>query len=336
MDIYSRVRAINGAAVKNTRKDVQLAQIRQSFAQHFMDSIDYEPNTLVNGTKQSLLVSKNKSIVTEKKVRTLPGEDIPLGAIIDCYNCKWIVTEIDANRELCVSAKMEQCNREITWQDPDTKEILTRWCTMEKPYFSNLEENKQTSMSQRQYNLQVPYDDDTAKIDVDQRFMLEIINGKPKTYRVTCVDINTERYSLDGSIRGFLLLNIEQDQYNPEKDNIEKMICDYIPPDKNDSAIISKIQYAGAPNIKIGGSAKTFTAKFVDEQTGLAVEKQAIWSVIYLPEFSDSVHIEKSETSLKILLDDNLLLEGASIKIQLQCEGEEFIDELICKAVTLI
>lgn len=93
---------------------------------------------------------------------------------------------------------------------------------MEKPYFSNLEENKQTSMSQRQYNLQVPYDDDTAKIDVDQRFMLEIINGKPKTYRVTCVDINTERYSLDGSIRGFLLLNIEQDQYNPEKDNIEK------------------------------------------------------------------------------------------------------------------
>ena len=69
-----------------------------------MDSIDYEPNTLVNGTKQSLLVSKNKSIVTEKKVRTLPGEDIPLGAIIDCYNCKWIVTEIDANRELCVRA----------------------------------------------------------------------------------------------------------------------------------------------------------------------------------------------------------------------------------------
>ena len=82
-----------------------------------------------------------------------------------------------------------------------------------------------TSLSQREYKVEMPFDDETALIDLDKRFMLEIINGEPKTYVTTSVDQSTERYELHGKTQGFLVLNIRQDQYNSKTDNAEKMIC---------------------------------------------------------------------------------------------------------------
>lgn len=162
---------------------------------------------------------------------------------------------------------MELCNRQIQWQNPITGEIVSRWATLSKPYYANNKELIVTSLSQREYKVQMPFDDETALIDLDKRFMLEIINGEPKTYVTTSVDQSTERYELHGKTQGFLVLNIRQDQYNSKTDNAEKMICDYFEPNKSDepdadSQVTATIKYAGKPEVRVGGSWKKFTPVF--------------------------------------------------------------------------
>lgn len=157
---------------------------------------------------------------------------------------------------------MELCNRQIQWQNPITGEIVSRWATLSKPYYANNKEIVMTSLSQREYKVQMPFDDETALIDLDKRFMLEIINGEPKTYVTTSVDQSTERYELHGKTQGFLVLNIRQDQYNSKTDNAEKMICDYFEPNKSDepdadSQVTATIKYAGKPEVRVGGSWKS-------------------------------------------------------------------------------
>lgn len=337
MTIYQRARAIGGAAALSTRKQADLAAIRQSFKRHFMDSIDYQADTLVNGSRQPLLVSQNKSVVTEKKIRAYPGDTLPLGGVVDCFNCKWLITEIDPNREICVTALMEQCNKEICWQNPQTKEIHRRWCTVSKPYFSNLEQNKKTTISQREYKMQLPYDEETALLDVDKRLMLEFVGAEPKTYRVTCVDTMTERYQLDGSTQGFLVLNLEQDQYIPEKDNPELMICDYLPPDERQAKQDYRpvIIYSGEAEIKMGGSAKKFMADFVDE-TGRSADLAAAWRVECLDAVREKLEVAVDGNEMTILAPCDRLLEGAAVRIVLCDQQERYESSLVCRVVTLI
>ena len=65
---FDRIRAIQGAAGMASRKDVNNAIIKKSFAKHFADSVDYHDDTLVDGVPQRLIVARNKNVPTEKKI----------------------------------------------------------------------------------------------------------------------------------------------------------------------------------------------------------------------------------------------------------------------------
>lgn len=339
MNFYDRIKAINGASKKHTAKEVMVANLRNDFSAHFMDTIDYQSDTLVNGMPQRLIVSCNKNVVTEKLFWTYPGENVYLGDVVDCFNCKWLITEIDPNDDICVKGKMEQCNREISWQNPHTLEIISRWVTMSRPYYSNLEENQQTTISKRMYKIQIPYDNETALFDNGKRFMLEIIDGNPKTYRITSVDISTKRYQMHGTIQGFIVLQVEQDQYNELTDNSELMICDYIDPNTNsnpDTSIECKIQYIGDPELKIGGQPKKFSALFTDNH-GNIINNDPVWEANYLDEFKDYIKTEQIGADFFItILSGANLLEGSYINIILKDKSGIYSDELLCKVVALI
>ena len=153
MDFYTRARAVGGAAKMSNKKDVKIAFAKRDFAAHFKDSVDYEDNTLVNGLSQKLVVSRSNSVAKEKKIWAYPGDSLNLGDIVDCYNCKWLVTEIEPNDEIFLRGKMELCNRQIQWQNPITGEIVSRWATLSKPYYANNKELVMTSLSQREYKV---------------------------------------------------------------------------------------------------------------------------------------------------------------------------------------
>ncbi len=199
-----------------------------------------------------------------KTINLLPGDDFNVGSIVYWNKSRWLITQKDVEDEINKKGGMELCNKLISWQNPETLEIHQRWVTTDKPYFNNLEDLRSLEVSQREFKIQVSDDDETSLLDIGKRFMLEVIGDKPKTYRVTSVDSMTERYSIGDTIKGFRILNIEQDQFNPTTDNIELMLCDYvptksIPPPPDDIHI--EFQYVGDPEIKQGISrGKEFVA----------------------------------------------------------------------------
>lgn len=341
MDFYTRVRAVGGAAKMNSKKDVKIAFAKREFALHFKDSVDYEDDTLVNGQIQHLVVSRNNSQSKEKKIWAYPGDSLNLGDIVDCYNCKWLVTEIEPNDEIFLRGKMELCNRQIQWQNRITGEIVSRWATLSKPYYSNNKENDIGLLSQREYKVQMPFDDETSLIDLDKRFMLEIIVDEPKTYVVTSVDQSTERYNLHGKTQGFLVLNIRQDQYNSKTDNAELMICDYFEP--NDSSgqsiehnIVSRIEYSGKLELKIGGSWKKFTPVFEDE-VGNHLDVVPKWSIVNNPMFDEFILFDnESDGVFKLKVNPNAVMDGTMIRIVLSDQAGSTSTSVECKVVTLL
>lgn len=338
MTIYERVRAIQGAAAKNNRKDVNDALIQRSFAKHFMDSIDYHDDTLVDGIPQRLIVARNKNVPTEKKIYAYPGEEFSVGALVDCFDCKWLITEVDPNHEQYFSGKMKQCNREMSWQDEKTLKIVSQWITMDKPYFSNLDENTHDTISTRMFKVYLPYDEYSARLYVDKRIMLEVINDKPITYRITSVDVSTQRYVYKDGIEGFICLYIEQDQYNSKTDRKDLMICDYIDVKDHpggDKTVLSEIEFKGKSELKMGGSAKKFTASFVDD-TGMTLKVTPKWDVVVLDEFKKYVGYTVSNNVLSVQIANEAILEGTTVRIKLSDENGEHTTYVDCKVVTLV
>ena len=89
--------------------------------------------------------------------------------------------------------------------------------------------------------------------------------------------METGRIDYDGDQIGFLSFNVEQDLYNAETDNAEKMICNYVPEDAEDNVEITypddnaeddrvlTIEFTGEPSIPTGGFGKLFIAKIDGE-----------------------------------------------------------------------
>lgn len=258
-------------------KDAQVARLRADFARHFMDSIDYEPDTLVNGQPQHLLVSSKSTDVNRKNIKAYPGDSLHTGDIVDCYDAKWLIVEVDQNEQICASGQMQRCNRQLVWQNPKTRVVHSRWVTVEKPYYYNTDQREILTVSTREFKIQIAYDEETSMIDMDKRFMLEIIGDMPRTYTVTSVDSMTERYHENGNIHGFIVLNVKQDLYNPLTDNKDLMVCNYIDPSEPDeiaqqSTYRIDFSYSGTPTIRQGGSRKRFCASLYNGDQQNAVE----------------------------------------------------------------
>ena len=73
-------------------KDSRIAALQKDFANHFKDSIDYQPEAKVNGKQQELIVAKNKSVTNTRRIYAYPGETFYAGDVVDALNAKWLIT----------------------------------------------------------------------------------------------------------------------------------------------------------------------------------------------------------------------------------------------------
>lgn len=272
------------------------------------------------------------ALTTKKKIYTLPDENLSLGSIVLWNDSHWIVTEVDKDNDITTQGAIEMCNRQLTWQNVKTGEIHSRWATVQKPYYSNIDENDVISTSSREFKVQMPYDEESSLIDVDKRFMLEIIAGEPKTYRCTSVDSTTERYDHEGGLRGFLVINLTQDQYNKDVDNAELGICDYVQPKTPDPPpvpSIAHISFIGEPILKVGGNAKSFSIQYDTEDT-----VELTWDVYVADHLKNLITITQTTDSVSLQAANNNLLIGSEIKLSLM-NGDQEVDSIMVKVVSL-
>lgn len=264
LDKYRARLTAFGSSLREQEINKQKYQV-ETLAAH---SVAYKSVT-VDEIDRKLLITST-ALITKKNIYALPGEDFDVGAIVYWNGSHWLITQRDLDNDIITRGLMEQCNRQITWQNPQTREIISTWATVEKPYYSNLAEHSKVEVSTREFKAQIPYTQETSLIDVGKRFMLEIIDNKPKTYRVVSVDSMTQRFDRDGEIKGFIILNLEQDFYNPDTDNVEKEVCDYL--DENYTPVeifnSAEIVYKGTPTVRAGGSAKQFIGQISTKEIG--------------------------------------------------------------------
>lgn len=336
MDILTRIRAVNDAANVDTKKETDLYHVKQNIDRHFKDSTDYESEILIDGEEYEAIVSDYKTSLTDKYLMVRPDKTFKLGALVVVYDSYYLVTELNPNRQVRTRGRLQQCNDELHWQDKDSLELHSKWCIMQKPYFSNLEDLRSLEVSTREFKILISEDELTSKFDIGMRVMLEIISGKGKTYRVTSVDVHTGMVVLDGVKQGFLIVNLEEDQFNPNTDRVDLQICDYISPTPLPPVpenIYADFSYTGDPEIKQGNKYyKEFMAVVMDA-TGVPVVG-AVADMSYelaIPELAQYIHVEIEPGRIRIRADSQAPI-GTVISLAASYGGNE-IGNLTVKVV---
>ena len=269
-------RAIQGAINGDNEKDIKVAIEKRKFASHFDGSIGVVYDATRNGIQQDFIITSLDED-GEYSIYTRPDEEINLGDIIYWNKLRWLVVDKDFNDVIHNNATIIRCNKQIQWQNLETQKIIKKWCSSERPV-SGINESKIVTVLNGQYNILLPYDNDTISVSIGKRFMVDIIGGQPICYKL--VDVKINKYpDIDG---GIIEWRLESDEYQVDNDNIDLMICNYkIPaniPETNDDLLTCKIN--GRNEVKVGYS-RTYNAIFYDSDNIVITENIPIptWTV---------------------------------------------------------
>lgn len=274
MDYFRAIQNANGIY---TEKDRKVAEYQRRFGAEFDSSVNVVHGALRNDVPQDFIIVPTK---TGCNLFARPGETFNIGDIIYYNTLHWLVTDINFHDDLNRSGSMVRCNRQLRWQNQQTGKIVERWCLATKPDTSNIQEGMAIANSNREFKVQVAYDEETIMVGLDRRFLLEVIDGQPKAYQVTSVDTLTNRYQ--DAAGGFLVWNLSQCEYDPLKDNAELMIADYItvPPAPSVPTGEPRSEITGATKVR-SGTSRVYHAAFYGGDGAVDSDAVPVWNVSY-------------------------------------------------------
>lgn len=194
---------------------------------------------------------------------TLYDNPILIGDMLYDTNTQtyWLCVESYNRDNIHGAGKLTRCNQFLKWQDKKGNVYeYPVYDTNATQYNSGVQSTNIVTIGSAQHSVWITADKNTIMLDHDMRFFLDRNTVNPTVYKLTQNDTTT--YSYD---HGYLKLMVTEHQYNPETDNIQEWICDYIEVGDNDF----DITYSGKPTIRVGGK-KTFTAN---------TENAVTWSI---------------------------------------------------------
>lgn len=337
-DVYRKQLGLHG----ETQRERVINNAQNDISKNVVVSPSYKI-VMVNDVKQQALEIVATQTDNKKRFTTMPNEEVALGDVLEWNSMHWLVTKVDFDDEIVRRGEIEQCNRIIKWQNAKSLEIISRWCLCTKPYTSNIEEGKIISTSNREFKIQLPYDNETRLLDLGKRFLLEEIGGKAKAYKMTSVDTLTNRY--EDIAGGFLIWNVEQDTSDKHTDNEELMIADYIdpvappvPPPDPDPTLL-KCEILGRSDIKIGGSPRKYTARFFDADGVTEITDgsvTAVWDFVTDPAHAEFFKCIPNGNSISICVPDSSATGGLTGVLRLtDAAGAYQPAELVVEAVVM-
>lgn len=191
---------------------------------------------------------------------TLIGKTIPIGTVL--YDTDeqiyYLCTESFNKDKILNNGKLTRCNNFLKWQD-DSGKIFEYpvFDINSTQYNSGVQGDKVMTLGSTQHMLTITADENTIALDHDKRFFNDRNTKSPTVFKLTQNDTTALNYD-----KGLLHITITEDEYDPKTDSIENGLCDYIKPN---SPTPIEIIYTGKPVIRIGGSAKTFTANTAED-----------------------------------------------------------------------
>lgn len=214
-------------------KYITAAETRRRITDDMYASINFEPNCLRNNEPQKFVVTTTEQ-VDKMDILAFPEEDLFIGDIIYCYGKNWIVKEVYATDFLQKKGKMLCCNLDLNFQISPSSQIITRpVCIDSGVYATAQKQQPEIVVPDSQYKMYAQIDDEIMQLYAGRRIATSIWYAKDgkkhlNCYQITAVDPQSLNF-YDGHIVEFKLRSVPDD---PLHDDIEHMICDYIPDDQ--------------------------------------------------------------------------------------------------------
>lgn len=234
---------------------------------------------------------------------TLIDRTVPIGTVL--YDTDeqiyYLCTESFNKDKILNNGKLTRCNNFLKWQDGSGKIFeYPVFDINSTQYNSGVQSDKIMTLGSTQHMLTITADENTIALEHDKRFFSDRNTKHPTVFKLTQNDTTALNYD----DKGLLHLTITEDEYKPDTDSIENWLCDYIKPN---SPTPIEITYTGNPIIRVGGSAKTFTANTTETVT---------WELITTDMQSKYITMTVTDNKCKIKCSNNELLIGSSIKLK--------------------
>ena len=233
---------------------------------------------------------------------TLIDRTIPIGTVL--YDTDeqiyYLCTESFNKDKILNNGKLTRCNNFLKWQDDSGKIFEYHVFDINSTqYNSGVQSDKIMTLGSTQHMLTITADENTIALEHDKRFFSDRNTKHPTVFKLTQNDTTALNYD-----KGLLHLTITEDEYKPNIDSIENWLCDYFKPKVSQPI---EITYTGDPIIRVGGSAKTFTANTTETVT---------WELITVAEQNKYITMTVTDNKCKIKCSNNELLIGSSIKLK--------------------
>lgn len=299
-------RSIHNATDCEKKKDMEINVIRKRLERDFYNTLDVETFTnFITGETIDLNINKqSKSDISgyQKDFTSLITAPVEHGDTLYDEDNKiyWICTEVMCKSGLYYDGKLTRCNNFLKWQDNSGKVFEYPIFDMNSTqYNSGVQSDKILTLGSTQHMLKIVADENTIALEHDKRFFSDRNVKHPTVFKLTQNDTTALNYD-----RGILNLTITEDEFNPKTDSIEDWLCDYIKPN---SPTPIEITHTGDSIIRVGGSAKTFTADTIETVT---------WELITTDMQNKYVTMTANDNKCKVKCLNNELLIGSNVKLK--------------------
>lgn len=259
-DYYS---AIHGMCGENSIKDAEIDDAKENISFEMGKSIVCV-NAMRNGIPQKFCVVP-KAASYMYGVIAFPGDDLFTGDLLEFNDRHWMVTEVPSAPIMQYEGTVWECNHLFRFQTFDGT-VVERWGVLDSGnYTSSISESNIVTIPNNQYRMYMQRDPQTEQIFRGKRLAVGTLYDQDgnlilDTYKVIDVDGVSRSYG-GGHL---LVLRAESSMYNPDTDNIDEMICDYIGESgKTDSSTNIKCVINGRDILKIG-VLNRYTFSFID------------------------------------------------------------------------
>lgn len=242
----------------------------------------------------------------------------------------WLIDGRPGNNGEYEKAVLKECQYKIKWQKDDGT-IIERWAnfTSASKYDIGESGNSTIILSSNNFTILIPHDADGLTID-GKRIFVDTSEIPKKVFKITR---NDDVLFLHGNHGGTLSLIADKTEFNPNKDNQELRICDYIdpssplpptPPEPDETTDLRCV-ISGNTNLK-NGYRRSYTVIFSDKD-GNVIDWQNInfkWNIAN----NSGLITNAYENKIDIFLDNEDLI-GSSFLLQVIVAGEVLAESKI-------
>lgn len=243
----------------------------------------------------------------------------------------WLIYNSFNVNDIHYEGKMIQCNYLLKWQLLNG-DIVKRWANIvtASKYDDGENGNRTIVLSSNNYTILIGYCEEGFELEGKRVFIDMKLVNPTKVFKITRSDDILYNAGNMGSLLSFIGDKVE---FNPNKDNQELRICDYMdpssslsptPPVSNETTDLSAI-ISGNTNLR-NGYKRTYIVEFTNKDGNVVDWKNVDfkWSVV--ADFNVNQNIYKNKIDL--FVDDNSLI-GESFLLSVDTDAITFTQKEI-------